>query len=255
MADVSIIIPAYNEQKRLSRTLIQTIEWTGWVSRSWEIIIVDDGSTDETLAIAKSFEKAERNIRALSHRHRGKGAAVRAGMLTAQGRYVLFMDADGATPMTEVPKLIGALDNGYDVAIGSRASKFGDVVVKTSLIRKGIGRAFASLVGFLAFSGIRDTQCGFKMFRREIVKSIFLRQTIDGFAFDVEILLIANKLGLQVAEVPVNWNAQPGSKVNVLTDSFRMLRDIIRLRWIHRNISPDRQVGLETKETQSRTGF
>jgi dolichyl-phosphate beta-glucosyltransferase len=236
--DISIIVPAYNEQKRLPGTLIKAIQWSARSSKSWEIIVVDDGSIDDTLAAARTFEKTERNIRVLSLPHRGKGAAVRAGMLAAEGSYVLFMDADGATPMTEIPKLINALENGYDVAIGSRVGDFEDVVVNASLIRTGVRQAFASLVGFLAFRGIRDTQCGFKMFRREVVKSVFLRQTIDGFAFDVEILLIANKLGFRVAEVPVNWNAQPGSKVNIFTDSSRMLVDIIRIRWTHRNINP-----------------
>jgi len=199
-----------------------------------EVIVVDDGSADETLALARHFEAAAKCVRVLPRPHAGKGAAVRAGMLAAEGRYVLFMDADGATPLTEIPRLMARM-NHYDIAIGSRAAESPDVVVTTSLLRKGIGRVFASLVNVLTLSGVKDTQCGFKLFRREVVGPIFSRQTIDGFAFDVEILLIARKLSFRVAEVAVNWKAQDGSKVNVVTDSFRMLGDILRLRWIHRH--------------------
>jgi dolichyl-phosphate beta-glucosyltransferase len=145
------------------------------------------------------------------------------------------MDADGATPLTEIPKLLAALEEGYDVAIGSRVEKRpGEVEVTTSLHRRLIGRCFAFLVGFLAIKGIADTQCGFKMFRNEAATAIFSRQKIVGFAFDVEILFIARRLSLSVIEIPVNWVAQAGSKVNLIKDSIKMLWDIAHIRWRHR---------------------
>jgi dolichyl-phosphate beta-glucosyltransferase len=145
------------------------------------------------------------------------------------------MDADGATPLSEVPKLLAALQNGYDVAIGSRVAQHpGEVKVETSLVRRLIGRGFAFFVNLFAFGGIGDTQCGFKMFRREAAAAIFSRQKTVGFAFDVEILFLARQLSMSIVEIPVNWTAQPGSKVNLVTDSLKMLWDIAQIRWLHR---------------------
>jgi dolichyl-phosphate beta-glucosyltransferase len=232
---LSIVIPAYNERNRLPRTLLETIRWCNLNARAYEIIVADDGSTDDTLAIAELLADHDRNVRWLACPHRGKGAAVRIGMLNARGQYVLFMDADGATSLADIQTLLAEMKNGRDVAIGSRVSQRpGDVTVETSLYRKLIGRVFAFFVNLFAVSGIADSQCGFKMFRREIVKTVFSRQKLDGFAFDVEILFIAKQLALSVAEVPVNWQNQPGSKVRILVDSIQMLSDLMRIRWIHR---------------------
>ncbi len=233
---LSIVIPAYNEQERLPQTVHETVHWCTITSLDFELIIVDDGSRDGTLALGRLFEETDRRIRVFACPHMGKGAAVRMGMLNAHGRFVLFMDADGATPLNEVPKLLAAMEAGSDVAIGSRVAQCSEEVeVKASLHRRFIGRAFSFLVNLLAFEGIADTQCGFKMFRREAAAAIFSRQKTVGFAFDVEILFIARQLSLSVAEIPVNWVAQPGSKVNIVVDSIRMLWDISRIRWLHRN--------------------
>jgi dolichyl-phosphate beta-glucosyltransferase len=233
---LSIVIPAYNEQERLPQTVLQTIHWCTITSLDFELIIVDDGSRDGTLALARLFEETDRRIRVFACPHMGKGAAVRMGMLNAHGRFVLFMDADGATPLNEVPKLVAAIEAGSDVAIGSRVAHCSEEVeVKASFHRRFVGRAFSFLVNLLAFEGIADTQCGFKMFRCEAAAAIFSLQKTVGFAFDVEILFIARQLSLSVAEIPVNWIAQPGSKVNIATDSIRMLWDISRIRWLHRN--------------------
>jgi dolichyl-phosphate beta-glucosyltransferase len=159
-------------------------------------------------------------------------------MLNARGRRVLFMDADGATPLDQIPKLLAAIDGGSDVAIGSRvAQRPGEARLETTAHRRLIGRTFAFLVNLLAVPGIADTQCGFKMFRREAVRPIFGRQRMHGFAFDVEVLYLAHRLGLAVAEIPVDWIGQPGSKVNLVTDSIRMLRDVARVRWMHREVA------------------
>src|SRR5262249_32817140 len=158
--------------------------------------------------------------------------AVRMGVLNAKGRYVLFMDADGATPLGELPKLVETLESGYDVVIGSRvARRPGQVEVRTAFHRRSIGRVFACLVNLIAVNGIADTQCGFKLFKREAALAIFSRQKTVGFAFDVEILYIARRLALSVAELPINWTAQAGSKVNLFTDSIKMLWDISLIRW------------------------
>jgi dolichyl-phosphate beta-glucosyltransferase len=233
---LSIVIPAYNEQARLPRTVLETIRWCTARKLEFELIIADDGSRDETLALGRLFEESDGRIRSLACPHMGKGATVRMGMLNAKGRFVLFMDADGATPLNEISKLLAAVERDHDVAIGSRVAQHpGEVEVKTSLHRRLIGRIFAFFVNLLAIEGIADTQCGFKMFRREAAKAVFSRQKTGGFAFDVEILFIARRLLLSIAEIPVDWVAQPGSKVNLVTDSMRMLWDICRIRWLHRN--------------------
>ena len=255
---LSIVIPAYNEQARLPRTVLETIHWCGIRNLEFELIIADDGSRDETLALARLFEESDVRIRALACPHTGKGAAVRMGVLNAKGRLVLFMDADGATPLDQIPKLLAAIEQGHDVAIGSRVVQHpGEAEVRTSFHRRLIGRCFAFFVNLFTFGGIADTQCGFKMFRREAAIAIFSRQKIVGFAFDVEILFIARRLSLPIAEVPVNWVAQAGSKVNLVTDSIRMLWDISHIRWLHRNIqvgtssAPRRQL-LELDENSTR---
>jgi dolichyl-phosphate beta-glucosyltransferase len=234
--ELSIVIPAYNEQERLPRTVLKTIRWCAARSLNFELIIVDDGSRDNTLAIARLFEESNTRVRTLACPHMGKGAAVRTGILDAKGQFVLFMDADAATPLDEIPKLLTAIEAGNDLAIGSRAAhSAGEVEVRTPLYRRLIGRTFAFFVNLFAFQGIADTQCGFKMFRRETARAIFSRQKTPGFAFDVEILLIARRSSLRIAEIPVNWVSQPGSKVNLVADSIRMLWDISRLRWLHRS--------------------
>jgi dolichyl-phosphate beta-glucosyltransferase len=233
---LSIVIPAYNEQARLPRTVLETMHWCCMRQLEFELIIADDGSRDQTLALAKMFEENDMRIRSLACPHMGKGATVRMGVLNARGRFVLFMDADGATPLDEIPKLLSALEQGEDVAIGSRVvQQPGETEVTTSWRRRYMGRVFAFFVNLFAVEGIADTQCGFKMFRREAAAAVFGRQKTTGFAFDVEILFIARRLGLGIAEIPVNWAAQPGSKVNLVTDSVRMLWDICRIRWMHRN--------------------
>jgi dolichyl-phosphate beta-glucosyltransferase len=236
---LSIVIPAYNEQARLPRTVLEAIHWCTTEKLKFELIVADDGSRDATLALARLFEESDVRVRALACPHMGKGAAVRLGVLNAQGEAILFMDADGATPMGEIPKLQSAIAAGADVAIGSRVLQSpGEVEVKTSLHRKIIGRVFAFFVNLFAIEGIADTQCGFKMFRRDAAHAIFSRQKTSGFAFDVEILFIARRLGLSIAEIPVNWIAQPGSKVNLVRDSIKMLWDISHIRWLQRHSEP-----------------
>ena len=236
--ELSIVIPAFDEQARLPRTVLETIRWCTARELAFEIIISDDGSRDQTLALARLFEESDVRIRALACPHMGKGAAVRLGVLNAKGEAILFMDADGATPLDEILKLKAALDGGNHVAIGSRVAQVdNEVVVRASAHRRIIGRIFALFVNILAVEGIGDTQCGFKMFKRSAAQAIFTRQKLAGFAFDVEILYIARRLRFPIVEVPVNWVAQPGSKVNIVTDSAKMLWDIAQVRWLHRDLA------------------
>ena len=235
--ELSIIIPAYNEQARLPRTVLEAMSWCGSQKLAFELIISDDGSRDETLELARLFEQSDMRIRALACPHMGKGSAVRMGMLNARGRHVLFMDADGATPLNEIPKLTAAIEAGSDIAIGSRVMQSpGQVEVKTPLYRKVIGRVFAFFVNLFAIEGIGDTQCGFKMFSYGASRAICSRQKLAGFAFDVEQLFLARRMSLSIAEIPVNWVAQAGSKVNLVTDSIRMLMDIAQIKWMHRGV-------------------
>jgi dolichyl-phosphate beta-glucosyltransferase len=232
---LSIVVPAYNEKKRLPGTILNTIRWCQENLGSYEIIIVDDGSSDETLEMAKLFEECDGNVRALACPHLGKGAAVRMGMLNARGERVLFMDADGATPLDEIPKLMRKLGEGYPIAIGSRVvTEDSGTTVENTALRKLTGRIFANIVKLFGVKGISDTQCGFKMFRRDVANALFLRQKIEGFAFDVEILYLARRLSFPVAEVPVNWIDQKGSKVSVARDSIKMLLDVSMVRWVQR---------------------
>lgn len=232
---LSIVIPAFNESGRLKKTVIDTIEWCSRMVPSFEIIIVDDGSNDDTLDIARSLSKSDHRVIVLARPHLGKGAAVKVGMLNATGEFILFMDADGATPLNEIRKLLRKMEEGYPVAIGSRVvADPRETKVVSSFHRIFLGRIFSKAVNILAVPGIRDTQCGFKMFRKNAAKALFAMQECNDFAFDVEILFLAKRMSLSVAEVPVNWINQKGSKVNPLIDGCKMLADILKLRLAHR---------------------
>ncbi|MCC6574450.1 MAG: glycosyltransferase family 2 protein [Planctomycetes bacterium] len=232
MPDLSLVIPAFNEEMRLPAFLDASIAYLTKSGRSFEIIVVDDGSRDGTQAVVQQRASLVKEVRLLAlDRNSGKGAAVRAGMLAATGDLRLFADADGATTMDELARLEAALAAGADVAIGSREGK--GTIVRASAIRRFLGRWFNRAVRLGALRGIRDTQCGFKLFKGGVAAKLFGMARESGFAFDVEILYLARKLGHKVAEVPVNWTEIPGSKVRLLRDGFRMLVQVqrIRRRW------------------------
>jgi dolichyl-phosphate beta-glucosyltransferase len=229
--DLSIVIPAFNEEARVGPTLRDYVGYCRAGGRHVEIIVVDDGSLDRTSAVvnALSSEFPEIRLIRLAENH-GKGHAVRSGVVNAQGKLVLFADADGATPLPELERLERALEDGADVAIGSRALHSGSVTVNARLYRRIIGRIFHGMVEALTVPGVKDTQCGFKLFRGPAAHDLFSRMRIRGFSFDVEVLMMAQRRGYRIAEVPVNWTHQPGSKVNLITDSARMLRDLFIIR-------------------------
>lgn len=231
---LSVVIPAFNEVDRLEPTLRRVIEYCRAERPSYQVLVVDDGSSDGTAALARrvGLECPELQVIELGA-NRGKGAAVRAGMLAAEGRRVLFSDADLATPIEELAKLERALDGGHDIAIASRAAPGADIRVRQHPLRELMGRSFNLMVRLAAIGGIRDTQCGFKLFTRAAARDLFGRAAVDGFAFDVEILWLARGR-YRVAEVPVVWRHVEESKVSPGSDAARMFVDLIRIRWIHR---------------------
>lgn len=229
---LSIIIPAFNEESRLPRYLSSIITYVEGRSDRCEIIVVDDGSHDVTEAVVLALTTTCPFLRLISlGRNMGKGFAVRTGMLAAKGALRLFCDADGATPIGEIHRLEREVSAGADIVIGSRAIRQGDCRVEGTLHRKCLGMSYNLLVGLLAVRGIRDTQCGFKLFRGAVADRVFAAQTLTGFGFDVEILFLAQQWGYMIREVPVNWQEQPGGKVRLLRDSVRMLIDLVKLRW------------------------
>ena len=236
--DVSIIIPSYNEERRLPPTLLDIVDFFNSRSDSYEVIVVNDGSSDATAEVVEKFAKLNPTVTLLSLEHnQGKGAAVKAGALSAIGDLVLFADADGSSPIEEFQKLHQAISNGADIAIGSRAMASTDTNVETKWYRKYLGRSFNFVVNLLILPGIADTQCGFKLFTRDAARFLFQNQTATGFSFDVELLYMAQRTGMNIAEIPINWTNVPGSKVNLALDAAKMFLDILKFRVRHRNLS------------------
>lgn len=223
------MIPAFNESRRLPPYLEEVVGFFEGRGEPWECVVVDDGSTDGTTDVVRAVAARCPAVRALvlPPPNRGKGGAVRAGMLSAVGRFRLFTDADGATPIGELKRLEPALMAGADVVIGSRALPDPSVAVRSLPHRRRAGRAFNRLVAMAGLRGIADSQCGFKAFTARAAQSLFGAVKTQGFGFDVEILLRAQAAGHRVVEVAVNWNDQSGSKVGVLKDGPAMLAQVL----------------------------
>lgn len=231
MPYLSVVVPAYNEEERLPRTLARLHEYYSAQNYSYEVIVVSDGSRDGTEKLVDEFAKAHPEFRNLAYSpNRGKGYAVRRGVEAANGELILFCDADLATPQEETEKLLEHIRQGAEVAIGSRPLRDSKLEIHQPFYREMLGRGFNKLVQLLAIRGIEDTQCGFKMFTRDAAKEIFRRCTLDGFSFDFEALMIAFDLGYRIDEVPIRWAHQEGSKVVLMRDGPRMLRDLAKLR-------------------------
>ena len=231
IVELSVIIPAFNEASRLPDTLRTLLAFLDVGGRRAEVIVVDDGSLDETSACVRQFESLDARVRLIRlPQNRGKGYAVRTGIVNSAGSLVLFADADGATPFEELARLEAQIHAGASVAIGSRAIRDRETQVHARLHRRVLGRLFHAVVRLFAVRGISDTQCGFKLFDAHAAHDLFSRMRMTGFSFDVEVLLMATRSGYRVAEVPVNWTHQPGSKVRVLRDGLLMARDVLRIR-------------------------
>jgi glycosyltransferase involved in cell wall biosynthesis len=229
--DLSIIIPAYNEEQRLPATLDKIAAFLQNEPTSAEVVVVDDGSADKTVAVAESFRGKVPQLRVISNgTNRGKGYSVRNGSLQARGRIALFTDADLSAPIEESRKLIEALQT-HDVAIGSRAMDRGLIGVHESLFREFAGIVFNKIVRFILWLPFVDTQCGFKAFRMERCRILFEQQTIERFGFDPELLYLARHHGLSIVEVPVRWSHSPATKVSMTRDSVQMFLDVFIIRW------------------------
>ncbi|MDQ3137245.1 MAG: glycosyltransferase family 2 protein [Gemmatimonadota bacterium] len=229
--ELSVVVPAFNEESRLEAPLRSIIGYLRGRQRAFELIVVDDGSRDGTSRVVARLQREYGELRLIRlAANQGKGFAVRSGVINARGAKILFTDADGATPITELERLEAALDRGADVAIGSRALTDAAVRVEARIYRRLMGRAFHGLVRLLTVKGIKDTQCGFKLFDGALAHELFSRMRMSGFSFDVEVLMMAQLRGLRIAEVAVNWVHQPGSRVNLAVDSLRMARDLFLIR-------------------------
>jgi len=229
---LSIIIPAYNEEKRIGESLKKILEYLDAREESCEILIVDDGCRDNTLSIVREV-LGSRNYRILiNEKNMGKGASIRRGMLAAKGDMCLFTDADLSTPIEELDKLSEPLKGDFDVVFGSRAMKESQLIVRQPFHREMMGRTFNLLVQLLHLPGVKDSQCGFKLFTRKAAQAVFKRQKMQGFCFDVEVLVLARKLGFKIKEVPVKWIDSPQSKVNPIKDAMKMFWDLVKLKFL-----------------------
>lgn len=230
---LSVVMPAYNEEKNISEAIRRVRAFMSHQKYEWELLIVDDGSGDNTADVARNALAKDPEPRVQlfsSDLNKGKGASVKKGVLASHGERVLVTDADLSSPMKEVQVLLNALDRGFDVAIGSRAIREAGRDVQQSFKRTLSGRIFNLFVRGLVLSGLKDTQCGFKCFKKEVARKLFSEMTLDGFAFDVEILCLARKNGYKIKEVPVMWRQGKDSRVKLFRDSFAMVGDLFRLR-------------------------
>jgi dolichyl-phosphate beta-glucosyltransferase len=225
---VSIIIPAYNEAKRLPATLDSILAWMRTMSDPIELVIVENGSQDETTRVAQSYQD-KFPLYQLLHSIKGKGAAVQTGILHSQGVYLFICDSDLSMPIEEVEKFLSCCRAGADIAIGSREAH-GAVRYNEPAYRHLMGRVFNTIVRIAAIPRLQDTQCGFKMFRQDAAKQIFSQLRITGWAFDVEALYLAGKQGYSIVEVPIDWYFNPDSRVDPIRDMWRMLSDLLKIR-------------------------
>ena len=228
----SIVIPAYNESARLGASLERVLAYVRSAGWDAEVIVVNDGSRDNTAEIIREFAARDPIVKLLDNPgNRGKGYSVRNGMLQAQGRIILFSDADLSAPIEEAPKLLQALEAGADIAIGSRWLRAETQTQRQPLHRQLFGRVFNLLLRMSLGLQFADTQCGFKAFKRAAAQAIFPLQKIERWGFDPEILFLARKMGLRVDEVPVAWGHSGGARINPVVDGAKMFQEMLRVRW------------------------
>lgn len=227
---LSIIIPAHNEARRLPPTLNIIDSFLKHQDYASEVLVVENGSSDGTLQVAQSFTGKMPNLRVFAEEARGKGLAVKRGMLEAFGEYRFLCDADLSMPIEQVNRFLPPQTNSCDVAIGSREVT-GAQRYDEPAYRHLIGRIFNTMVRWVLLPGLQDTQCGFKCFTAEVAETVFPLQTLDGMSFDAEVLFIARKKGYQIREIPIDWVFNPDSRVRLVQDSMRMGFDLLTIRW------------------------
>lgn len=231
---ISLIIPAYNEDARIGKTLQDVHSYLSENYQRFEVIVVDDGSDDATSDVVADFAASSKNVKLVKNgMNRGKGYSVRQGVLSASGDIIAFSDADQSVPISELPRFIELIEGGADVVIGSRALKNSSIIRRQTLWRQTMGRIFNFFVRLAGFRGIKDTQCGFKCFKKAAAMDLFARQKIDRFAFDVEVLYLAGLSGYSVRQIPVRWINSSKSTVDPLRDSINMLKDLFAIKRLH----------------------
>ncbi len=236
--EISVVIPAYNEARMIGSTLRAVADYFRTHEIAGEIVVVDDGSSDATAALARETDAAGVPVEVLvNETNRGKGYSVRRGILAARGKYLGFADADMSTPITELDRVRPALAAGADVVIGSRALTDSEIDEHQPWWRERAGKLFGFFTRCVLLPGIADSQCGFKFFSRAAAREIFSRQKLSGWAFDGELLYLARRLGYEIVEIPVRWIDDPDSRVRMLRDGPKMCRDVLRIRCLHRGLT------------------
>lgn len=237
---LSVVIPMYNEENRIKKTLEKIVDYFLNKKIKYEIILINDGSTDNTGEIINKYKDRLNNDRSNctisilnNKKNIGKGFSVRSGVLASKGKYILFSDADLSTPIEEVERLFFYLQDGFNIAIGSRSLKESKIIIRQNKVRESMGKFFNFLVRKITSLKYIDTQCGFKIFDRKAIDSIFPYLQINDFSFDVEILYLAEKFGLKVKEVPICWLNSRDSKVRIIKDPFCMIINLMRIKKIH----------------------
>ena len=238
---LTIVIPAFNESKRITKTLNDIDNYINKISKPnlFQIIVVDDGSTDSTSNVVNDWiqnkSKNKKCFQLISHMpNKGKGYAVNQGFLKASNSLVLYTDADGASPIEEVEKLLFWINEGCDVAIGSRILKGKDAKVTMSFTRRFTGRIFHLVLSSLGLAGLKDTQCGFKLFKTYVAKKLAENQKCLNYSFDIEYLFLLKEFDYKVKEVPINWCHVEGSKVNIFKDSIKMFIEVLKIRFTYK---------------------
>ena len=231
--EVSIIIPAFNEEQRLGRTLPLAISLLDSQRGRFELIVVDDGSVDRTFDVARDAMRGRADARVIRYtKNQGKGYAVRTGVLESRGEVILFTDADLSTPLSELERGLSHLANGCEIAIGSRAHPQAHIEKRQPLYRRAGARIFKQMIhAWLGLQDFQDTQCGFKLFKREAAIALFGAQRVKGFMFDVELLCRARRAGYRVREYPVAWANDSDSRLRLFSDSVRMFKDLWWIRF------------------------
>ena len=228
---LSLVIPAYNEEKRLPNTLGIVNEYFKGKSYNYEIIVVDGGSLDRTSKITKEFQKVNPRIKLIRlPKNQGKGFHVRTGILNSYGKYIIFADADSSIPVYELEKLLYYLENNYDLAIGSRRLIESTIVQPQNWLRRQMGKIYNKFTKLIGLKKIKDVPCGFKGFKKESAKRIFSKIKLSGFSFDAEVLYLAQKFNYKIKEVPIEWKHSAGSKVRLWSDPFLMTIDLIKIK-------------------------